>query len=142
MTRTEQKLLEIARTRRVSENDMDYFEDHIEKYPSKWGNLYLWSVQVGNYQVSDSILSIGLNLNNDSEVYKVMVLSICYNRKTIINRINQDGFVFDDQSMGKIRLSIADLKYFDFAYELLGEIKLNDRKNKIYKILGNIKTAV
>jgi len=140
MTKTEQKLLQIARKYHVSRKDMDYFEKHVEYYLSSWGNLYLWSIESENYEITDYILSVGFIPNNDPQVYKEMILSFGYRRRDFVNRIIQDGFEIDKQWLDSVRLTISDLKYFD--YELFDEIVLNERNKKIYKILGNIKTAI
>lgn len=138
MTTTEQKLLEIARTKSVSENDMDYFENNVEDYPYSWGILYLWSIESENYEITDYLLSMGFNPNNNSQVYKEMIESFGFNRRDLVRRIIQDGFEIDKQWLDSVHLTISDLKYFD--YELFDEIVLNERNKKIYKILARINT--
>jgi len=140
MTSTEQKLLEIARKKHVSEKEIGYFENHVEDYPSSWGNLYLWSIESENYELTDYILLLGFNPNNDFQVYSEIILSFGYNRRSFVNRIIQYGFIIDNEFLNEVRLTIPTSKYFD--YELFNEIVLNERNKKIHKILDIIRAEV
>ena len=91
MKKVLQNLLEITRKRVVNESDLIYFEEHVEDFPDAWGNLYLWSIQSRNYQLSDYLLELGLELNCNDEIRRDAMGSYTlfglYSDKII-----QDGF--------------------------------------------------
>jgi len=140
MTNPEQILLEYVQKQLISEIKMDFLVDLLEKNPTKYCNLYLWSIECRYYELTDYILTLGFNPNNDPIIYNEMILSFEYSRKDSVIRIIQDGFIIDNEFLNEVRLTIPTSKHFD--YELLEQVILNGRKKKINKILSKIKTAV
>ena len=116
-----QNLLEITRKKLVSESDLDYFEEHVEDFPDKWGNLYLWSIQCKNYRLSDYLLESGLELNSCEEVKWEVIKS--YTLFGLYSeRIIQDGFIITPEIYHSIINTYSNDKYFD-----------NDRLDSDYK---------
>ncbi|MEA4983215.1 MAG: hypothetical protein VB066_10925 [Paludibacter sp.] len=107
-----QNLLEITRKRVVSESDLDYFEEHVEDFPDNWGNLYLWSIQSKNYQLSDYLLECGLDLNTCEDVRRDVMKSYSlyglYSEKII-----QDGFEITKDIYHLIINVYSNDQYFD-----------------------------
>ena len=138
-----QKLLEISRKGVVSENDLDYFEEHIENFPDKWGKLYLWSIQSKNYQLSDYLLESGLDLNTCEDVRRDVMKSYSlyglYSEKII-----QDGFEITKDIYHLIINIYSKDQYFerdriekDFNY-----CTFRDRERKILKIKVRISRKI
>lgn len=138
-----QNLLEITRKRVVSESDLDYFEEHVEDFPDNWGNLYLWSIQSKNYQLSDYLLESGLDLNINEDVRRDVINSYSlfglYSEKII-----QDGFDITKDIYHLIINIYSNDKYFerdriekDFNY-----CTFRDRERKILKIKVRISRKI
>lgn len=136
MTQKEDRLLAIAKKVSITKADIEYFKDQVEDYFFSWGNLYLWSIECENYELSDYILSLGFIPKNDSQVYDDMIHSFKYNRRYIVKRIIHDGFIVDKQFINSVRSIIPDSEHFD--YELFQEIILEYRNRKVLKVLGRI----
>lgn len=131
MSYVEEKLLEISRSNRVSMNEMDYFEDHVENYPNQWGMLYLWSIESRNYTLSDCILSCGYDLNIDVRVRIEVINSFEFFKRDYVKKIIKDGFIIDSKIISQIQQkNNSDM----FDSELLKEVFFEERRKKIDKI--------
>ena len=133
-----QNLLEITRKKLVSESDLDYFEEHVEDFPDKWGNLYLWSIQCKNYRLSDYLLESGLELNSCEEVKWEVIKS--YTLFGLYSeRIIQDGFIITPEIYHSIINTFSNNKYFDkerLDSDYKNSLYLN-RKKKISRLKNN-----
>lgn len=133
-----QNLFEIARKESINEIEMDYFEDHVEDFPDQWGNLYLWSVQNRNYQVSDYVLECGLDLNKSKDVkHDLMGAYSMYRLYT--DKIIQDGFEIIPDIYNYIINTYSNDEHFskdrlDSDYK--NSLYLN-RQKKILKLKNN-----
>jgi len=136
MEKVEEKLLNIVRSSRLNENEVEYFEEHVKDYPTLWGNYYLWSVESHNYQCSKCILESGFELNTDGQVRREVKSSFEFFKRDYVKKIIEDGFVLDEQLMNEIQNN-SSLNIFD--NELYNEVVMNERKKKLIKIMHKIK---
>ncbi len=112
MKKVLQNLLEITRKRVVNESDLIYFEEHVEDFPEAWGNLYLWSIQSRNYQLSDFLLDSGLELNCNDEIRSDVMGS--YTQYGLYSeKIIWDGFQITDNIYHSIINAYSNDQYFD-----------------------------
>lgn len=133
-----ERLLEICRSKSVSEIQFDYFVDNIEDYRDRWGNLYLWSVECKNHQLSDYLIARGLDLNTDNCVKHEMIISFEFYKRNLFQKIYEDGFILTGEFVKEVNGYYSKLNEYDSDY-LHQVISLN-RTNKLLRITKKLKS--
>ena len=132
------RLLEICRSKNVSEIQFDYFVDNIEDYPGSWGLLYLWSVERKNYELSDYLISIGFDLNTDERVKHEMLISFEFYKRDLFRKIHDDGFILTGEFIDQLKGYYYKVKEYYMDY--LDKVILLNRTNKLLKIVEKLKS--